>query len=70
MGDADRPDVALVDVIQQAGLVASKSEVRRLIPQGAVDVDDVPVSDVALRLARGRAYRIRVGKRRLARVTL
>jgi tyrosyl-tRNA synthetase len=69
-GDADRPDVALVDIIHHAGLVASKGEVRRLIPQHAVDVDDVPVSDVAMRLARGRTYRIRVGKRRLARITL
>lgn len=70
MGDASEPDVAVVDVIHRAGLAASKSEVRRLIPQGAIDVDDAPVTDVAQRLARGRAYRIRVGKRRLARVTL
>jgi tyrosyl-tRNA synthetase len=70
MGDATRPDVALVDVIHQAGLVASKGEVRRLIPQNAVDVDDAPATDPAMRLARGKTYRIRVGKRRLARVTL
>jgi tyrosyl-tRNA synthetase len=69
-GDAGAADVALVDVIYQAGLVSSKSEGRRLIPQNAVDVDDAPVSDVAMRLTRGRVYRIRVGKRRLARVTL
>jgi tyrosyl-tRNA synthetase len=70
VGDLGAADVALVDAIHQAGLAASKSEVRRLIPQGAVDVDDAPVTDVAYRLARGRAYRIRVGKRRLARITL
>jgi tyrosyl-tRNA synthetase len=69
-GDAGAADVALVDVIYQAGLVSSKSEGRRLIPQHAVDVDDAPVTDVAHRLARGRVYRIRVGKRRLARITL
>jgi hypothetical protein len=33
-------------------------------------VDDAPVSDVAMRLPRGKTYRIRVGKRRLARITL
>jgi len=70
MGDPGAADVALVDAIHQAGLAASKSEVRRLIPQNAVDVDDTPVSDPAMRLARGRTYRIRVGKRRLARITL
>lgn len=63
-------DVALIDAIHRAGLAASKSEVRRLIPQGAVDVDDVTVTETDLRLARGRAYRIRVGKRRFARITL
>ncbi len=69
-GDANAIDVALVDAVHQAGLVASKSEVRRLIPQGAVDVDDATITDVGLRLVRGRTYRIRVGKRRLARITL
>ena len=69
-GDPRAADVALVDAIHQAGLAASKSEVRRLIPQGAVDVDDTPVTDAAYRLARGRVYRIRVGKRRLARIVL
>jgi tyrosyl-tRNA synthetase len=69
-GDAARPDVALVDLIHHAGLVASKGEVRRLISQHAVDVDDAPVTDPAMRLARGKTYRIRVGKRRLARITL
>jgi tyrosyl-tRNA synthetase len=70
VGDANAIDVALVDAVHQAGLVASKSEVRRLIPQGAVDVDDMTITDVGLRLVRGRTYRIRVGKRRLARITL
>ncbi|MFZ5874980.1 MAG: tyrosine--tRNA ligase [Nitrospirota bacterium] len=70
MGDAGRPDVALVDVIHQAGLVGSKGEARRLIAQHAVDVDDAPVTDAATRLARGRTYQIRVGKRRLARIRL
>ena len=69
-GDANAIDVALVDAVHQARLVASKSEVRRLIPQGAVDVDDSTITDVGLRLVRGRTYRIRVGKRRLARITL
>jgi hypothetical protein len=41
-----------------------------LIAQHAVDVDDTPANDAAMRLARGRTYQIRVGKRRLARVTL
>jgi tyrosyl-tRNA synthetase len=63
-------DPLLVEVIHQSGLSRSKSDVRRLMSQGAVDVDDAPVTDVAHRLLRGREYRIRVGKRRLARVII
>jgi tyrosyl-tRNA synthetase len=50
-------------------LSPSKSEIRRLIRQGAVDVDDAPVTDALARLSKG-AHRIRVGKRRLARVII
>lgn len=60
----------LIDVVNCAGLLRSKGEVRRLIPQGAIDVDDEPVTDVARRLARGRTYQIRVGKRHLIRIRL
>jgi tyrosyl-tRNA synthetase len=59
----------LVDAIHRAGLSPSKSEIRRLIRQGAVDVDDAPVTDALARLSKG-AHRIRVGKRRLARVII
>ena len=59
----------LVDAIHRAGLSPSKSEIRRLIRQGAVDVDDAPVTDAFARLSKG-AHRIRVGKRRLARVII
>jgi tyrosyl-tRNA synthetase len=59
----------LVDAIHRAGLSPSKSEIRRLIRQGAVDVDDAPVTDALARLSTG-AHRIRVGKRRLARVII
>lgn len=68
--DLSGEEPLLIDVIHCAGLLRSKGEVRRLIPQGAIDVDDEPVTDVARRLARGRAYRIRVGKRHLIRIRL
>ncbi|MGN1059461.1 MAG: tyrosine--tRNA ligase [Clostridia bacterium] len=40
----------LLDVMQTAGLIASKGEGRRLIEQGGVSVDDERVSDVTCRL--------------------
>jgi tyrosyl-tRNA synthetase len=63
-------DPLLVDVVQRARLATSKSEIRRLIASQAIDVDDARTTDPSQRLARGRVYQIRVGKRRLARVTI
>lgn len=55
-------------VMKEAGLASSASEARRLIRQGAVDVDRVRITDLNHRLAPGKGYLIRVGKRRFMRV--
>jgi tyrosyl-tRNA synthetase len=57
-------------VIKEASLAPSASEARRLIQQGAVDVDGERVTDVNRRLAAGRGYLLRIGKRRYKRVIL
>ena len=59
----------LLEVLERAGLVGSRSEARRLITQGAVRVDGKGVDDPTLRLEAG-SYLLKVGKRRFARVTL
>ena len=56
--------------MKEAGLAASTSEARRLIQQGAVDVDGVRVTDPNHALRAGRGYLIRAGKRRYRRVVL
>jgi tyrosyl-tRNA synthetase len=57
-------------VMKEAGLVGSNSEARRMIQQGAVEVDGQRVSDLNQALAPHRAYLIQVGKRRFKRVIL
>jgi tyrosyl-tRNA synthetase len=57
-------------VLKEAGLAPSASEARRLVQQGAVDVDGARVTDLNHRLATGRGYLLRVGKRRYKRVVL
>ena len=57
-------------VLKDAGLVPSTSEARRLITQGAVEVDGERVLDVNRVLAAGQSYRVRVGKRRFREVRL
>ena len=62
--------LSVVKVIVGSGLVATNSEGRRLILQGAVEIDGTRLSDVNQPLQTGREYLIRVGKRRFKRVKL
>ena len=39
--------IKILDLMQKAGLIASKGEGRRLVQQGGVSVDDVKVTDIA-----------------------
>lgn len=48
----------------------SKGELRRLIQQGAVEVNGQRVSDINHELERGAEYLIKAGKRRLAKISL
>ncbi len=57
-------------ILKQAGLVDSTSEARRLIGQGAVEIDRQRVTSVEETLAPGKGYLIQVGKRRFKRVVL
>jgi tyrosyl-tRNA synthetase len=59
----------LLDVMRSALALPSNAEARRLIAQGAVEVDGARVSDPALRLPAG-SYLIRAGRRRIARVEI
>jgi tyrosyl-tRNA synthetase len=65
LGDAT--SVPLVRALADAGLVASTSEGRRLITQGAVRVDGARVSELKAELRPG-TYLVQVGKLRAARL--
>lgn len=60
--------MGLVDLVAKTGLVPSKSEARRLIIQGGVEVDGVKQSDATLVMAilPGRQYRFKIGRRKFA----
>jgi len=64
--------ISLVDLVTKTGLVPSKSEARRLIIQGGLEVDEQKQSDAnaLLPVVAGRAYRLRVGRRKFALVEL
>jgi tyrosyl-tRNA synthetase len=57
----------LAKIISLTGAAKSNSEARRLIQQGAVEVNEQPVKDTDAELASGE-YILRVGKKRFVRV--
>lgn len=57
-------------VLKEAGLVPSTSEARRMIQQGAVEIDRRRVASTEETLVPGSAYLIQVGKRRFKRVVV
>ena len=63
-------DTPIRTVLVQAGLLASGSEARRMIQQGAVEVDRRRISDVNETLPAGKEYTIQVGKRRFVKIRL
>ena len=66
----DGEGLVIVQVLKQSGLTASTSEALRMIEQGGVKLNGEKVSDKALKLGKGGAFVLQVGKRRFARVTI
>ncbi len=68
VANAHAPAMALVDLVARTKLVPSKSEARRLIVQGGVEVNDEKQTDpnASLPLKPGCPYRFRIGRRKFA----
>ena len=66
--DSKAPTISIVELVAKTGLVSSKSEARRLVVQGGVEVDEQKQQDpnAAIALKAGRQYRLRVGRRKFA----
>jgi tyrosyl-tRNA synthetase len=68
VNDPADPAIGLVDLVARTKLVQSKSEARRLIVQGGVEVDEQKLIDpnMSLPLKPGYQYRFRIGRRKFA----
>jgi tyrosyl-tRNA synthetase len=66
--DPQHPAISVLDLITKTKLVPSKSEARRLIIQGGVEIEEQKRTDPneSLLLKPGQQYRIRVGRRKTA----
>ena len=62
--------IMLANLLKEANLVASTSEARKMIEQGAVRIDQERVSDAKLMIKADSSHIYQVGKRRFAKVTV
>jgi tyrosyl-tRNA synthetase len=64
--------ISLADLVAKTGLVPSKSEARRLIIQGGLEVNEQKQTDAnaVLTLVAGQVYRLKIGRRKFALVEL
>jgi len=58
----------LVKLMSASGTVTSTSEARRMIQQGAVEVNEQPITDIHAELSSSGEYILRVGKKRFVKV--
>lgn len=66
----DGTTIGLVDLVAKTGLVPSKSEARRLIIQGGLELDGQKQSDAnaTLEVVQGKQHRLKIGRRKFATV--
>ncbi len=63
-------EIAIANLLKEAGLVASTSEAMRMIKQGAAKIDGEKVADNKLMISAGTTAVYQVGKRKFAQITV
>jgi len=68
--EAEEGDIAIANLLKEAGLVVSTSDAMRMIKQGAAKIDSEKITDNKLRIATGTTAVYQVGKRKFAKITV
>ena len=63
-------EIAIANLLKEAGLVSSTSEAMRMIKQGAAKIDSEKIADNKLMVIAGTSAVYQVGKRKFAKVTV
>ncbi len=66
----DSGEIAIANLLKEAGLAVSTSEAMRMIKQGAAKIEGEKITDNKLRIACGTTAVYQVGKRKFAKVTV
>ncbi|TMM47922.1 tyrosine--tRNA ligase [Colwellia ponticola] len=67
---AENGQIAIANLLKEAGLVASTSEAFRMIKQGAAKIDSEKITERDLTIVTGATAVYQVGKRKFARITV
>ena len=67
---AENGEIAISNLLKEAGLVSSTSDAFRMIKQGAAKIDSEKVTDRSLVIKTGSTAVYQVGKRKFARITV
>jgi tyrosyl-tRNA synthetase len=67
---AENGEIAIANLLKEAGLVASTSDAFRMIKQGAAKIDSEKVTERSLVISAGTTAVYQVGKRKFARITV
>tara|TARA_R110000787_G_scaffold64225_2_gene145195 strand:+ start:418 stop:1617 length:1200 start_codon:yes stop_codon:yes gene_type:complete len=67
---AENGEIAIANLLKEAGLVASTSEAMRMIKQGAAKIEGEKITDNKLVINAGSTAVYQVGKRKFARITV
>lgn len=59
---------SLIDILTAAGILETRSDVRRMIKQNAISIDEEKISDESFKFEFQREYIVKVGKRKFLRV--
>ncbi|MBR1985184.1 MAG: tyrosine--tRNA ligase, partial [Clostridia bacterium] len=62
-------EINVADLLVQTNLFSSKGEVRRMIEQGGVTIDNEKVTDINLVLSVKQEYIIKKGKKNFLKIT-
>ena len=63
-----KDNIKLVDFVFDAEIVDSKSEIKRLIKQGGVKIDDIQIKDIHFLLEKNKYKVIKIGKRKFLKI--
>lgn len=66
----EKGEIAIANLLKEAGLVGSTSDAFRMIKQGAAKIDSEKVTDRSLVVSAGTTAVYQVGKRKFARITV